>query len=82
MMPRNFYQTGIWRYTVTNRASASQRISVIIRSQPRDPENPPIVARAFWAYPGIYSATPGAPNQRIHATVSKGAPGDRFESAY
>ena len=66
-----FYQTGEWEYTVTNKDVDPQRVSIIVRSQPRDSINPPIVARAFWAITGEYIVVAGT-MQRIFATVSRG----------
>ena len=66
-----YFQTGMWEYTVTNTDTNPQRISVIVRSQAKDPDDPPVVARAFWAITGTYIVIPGV-TQRLFATVSKG----------
>ena len=66
-------QVGAWSYEVTSLASSSQRISVIVASSVRDPNDPPIVVRPYWATQEFNGLTRGINDpQSVHAAVSKG----------
>ena len=57
---------------MSSQVPSRQRISVVVASHVRDPENPPIEVRPFWGVTEFDMQSRGINPQRVYATVTKG----------